>query len=325
MKTIDKILIILFLLSGITVYSQDPHFTQFYANPLYLNPAFAGSAMCPRMVLNYRNQWPAIPGTYVTYNASYDQYINKISGGVGILANYDEAGLKTINTSMVSGIYSFSTPLNRYVSLKAGFEVSVFQVKLDWSKLTFGDEIDPKYGFIYNTQNPIPPTLKRTVPDFSSGILIYSDDFYGGVAVDHLATPDIGFESLCPLPRRLTVHVGGVIDMEHHRRKRIDDPMISPNIVYMRQQDFEQINFGMYYNKFPMVGGLWFRKDSKHNDALIALIGIYSGSVKIGYSYDFTVSKLTNVSGGAHEISCIYMFDCAPKKIRVRPIMCPVF
>ncbi|MFT5922039.1 MAG: hypothetical protein ACI8TS_001371, partial [Flavobacteriales bacterium] len=38
--------------------AQDPEFTQFYANPLYLNPAFAGTARCPRLVMNYRNQWP---------------------------------------------------------------------------------------------------------------------------------------------------------------------------------------------------------------------------------------------------------------------------
>ena len=44
-------------------YAQDPEFTQFYANPLYLNPAFAGTGRCPRIIMNYRNQWPAISGT----------------------------------------------------------------------------------------------------------------------------------------------------------------------------------------------------------------------------------------------------------------------
>ncbi|MCG8577246.1 MAG: type IX secretion system membrane protein PorP/SprF, partial [Flavobacteriales bacterium] len=53
------------LISG-TSWSQDPEFTQFYANPIYLNPAFAGSHGCPRLNLNHRNQWPSISGAFVT-------------------------------------------------------------------------------------------------------------------------------------------------------------------------------------------------------------------------------------------------------------------
>ncbi|MDG1036239.1 MAG: type IX secretion system membrane protein PorP/SprF, partial [Crocinitomicaceae bacterium] len=40
--------------------AQDPQFTQFYANPIYLNPAFAGSNVCPRFSMNYRNEWPSL-------------------------------------------------------------------------------------------------------------------------------------------------------------------------------------------------------------------------------------------------------------------------
>jgi len=73
----------LILLSGRGLFAQDPIFSQFYANPLYLNPAMAGSSVCPRLIFNYRNQWPAISGTYITYNASYDQYVDNISGVSG--------------------------------------------------------------------------------------------------------------------------------------------------------------------------------------------------------------------------------------------------
>ena len=85
--------LILSIISGTMLKAQDPHFSQYYANPLYLNPAFAGTAVCPRMILNYRNQWPSISGNYVTYNASYDQHIDAINGGIGILVTTDTAGL----------------------------------------------------------------------------------------------------------------------------------------------------------------------------------------------------------------------------------------
>ena len=59
----------LFILTiGLTtgVFAQDPQFSQFYAAPLYLNPAFAGSSELARVGINYRNQWPAMPGNFVT-------------------------------------------------------------------------------------------------------------------------------------------------------------------------------------------------------------------------------------------------------------------
>ena len=89
-----KKLVILFALISLseTVLAQDPTFTQFYANPLYLNPAFAGSHGCPRFALNYRNEWPNLSGNYVTYSASYDQYFKNISGGFGVLALHDQQG-----------------------------------------------------------------------------------------------------------------------------------------------------------------------------------------------------------------------------------------
>ena len=325
MKHLYKIILAIIFYQVSIVHAQDPHFSQFYANPLYLNPAFAGTAICPRLIMNYRNQWPAIPGTYVTYNASYDQYVGNLSGGLGIIANTDNAGEGTLKTTTISGIYAYNLTLSKKVSLKAGFQASYFQIHLDWDKLNFGDQIHPRYGFINETKEVRPPTLTKSTADFSAGLLLYSERLFGGVAVHHLTQPTQGFLSVSNLPMRLTLHAGGVIDLEHHRRRRLEDPYISPNILYMKQQDFEQINYGMYFNKYPFVGGLWFRQDFRNADAFIALVGIQTGVVKVGYSYDVTVSKLSSASGGSHEISFAWQFPCHNKIKRPRPIVCPVF
>jgi hypothetical protein len=83
-----KLKYLVIILIGLTckneVFGQDPTFTQFYANPLYLNPAFAGTNRCARFGLNYRNEWPRLSANYVTYSASYDQYFKNISGGFGV-------------------------------------------------------------------------------------------------------------------------------------------------------------------------------------------------------------------------------------------------
>jgi type IX secretion system PorP/SprF family membrane protein len=306
---------------GITnLFAQDPEFTQFYANPLYLNPAFAGSVRCPRLVMNYRHEWPSIAGTYLTTSASYDQYVNSLHGGIGVLVMNDRAGEGTITTNNASLIYSYHLAVSRTFSIIAGFQGTFTQKKLDFSKLTFGDMIDPRYGFYYTTKENIPDNASPIYADFSAGLLAYSNRFYGGLVVNHLAEPNETFYSngSSPLPRKITGHVGMSIPLDR-------ESSISPNILYQQQQDFRQINLGMYMNRGPLVFGLWVRGSNRNADSFIALVGLQQGLIRFGYSYDITVYKLALVSGGSHEISLSLQFPCKPKKKKFRTISCPSF
>jgi type IX secretion system PorP/SprF family membrane protein len=316
---------IFFIFIG-NLHSQDIHFSQYYANPLYLNPAFAGTAVCPRFIMNYRNQWPSIAGQYVSYSASYDQHIEKLSGGIGILFNSDNAGEGTLKTNIFSAMYSYKMQVSRYVSIKLAFQGSYFQKMLDWTKLTFNDMVNPKYGFVYDTHEKQPGSLKVSAVDFSAGILGYGENFYAGFAVHHLTEPNEAFFGISKLPRKYTAHIGGIINLAHSgKRRRIEDPYLSPNILFMKQQGFKELNYGLYFNKYPLVGGIWFRQGFGNPDAFIALLGFQTAVFKIGYSYDVTVSKLSNATGGSHEVSMGFQFDCKPKKKRVRAINCPSF
>lgn len=304
--------------------AQDPEFTQFYANPLYLNPAFAGTARCPRLTMNYRNQWPALSGTFVTTSASYDQHVETVQGGLGLLVTNDRAG-RTLNTTTVSGIYSYQQPISRTFSLKAGFQATYFQKSVDWDQLQFGDQIDPRRGFIYETQDvPRGGTINNV--DFSAGLLGFSEKFFAGVAVHHLNEPN---ESLVVgtsrLPMKFTAHAGAVIPID--RRSRYSESSISPNVLYRRQGEFQQLNLGLYVNKGPIVGGVWYRALfwQDYRDAFIVLVGIQTDVIRFGYSYDVTVSELTPATGGSHEVSMQIQFDCRPKRRKFRTISCPSF
>jgi type IX secretion system PorP/SprF family membrane protein len=159
-------------------YSQDPHFSQFYANPLYLNPAMAGSMVCPRLILNFRNQWPSIEGTYVTYSASYDQHIDVLNGGIGVIVNTDRQGAGILNTTQVSGIYSYKLDISDRFSIKTALQATYFQRGLEWEKLRFPDQLDPKYGFVYNSNEQYPDELVKKFADFSAGIVGYGERLY---------------------------------------------------------------------------------------------------------------------------------------------------
>jgi type IX secretion system PorP/SprF family membrane protein len=125
-----KLLILIFVGFSGTVLAQDPEFTQFYANPLYLNPAFAGSTRCPRISLNYRNQWPALSGTFVTYSASYDQYVDVLGGGIGLLVLNDKAGEGTLTTSNISAVYAYQLNVTRDFPFDSEWRERMFRKKL---------------------------------------------------------------------------------------------------------------------------------------------------------------------------------------------------
>ncbi|MCC6839302.1 MAG: type IX secretion system membrane protein PorP/SprF [Flavobacteriales bacterium] len=309
------------LLGTTSAFGQDPQFTQFYANPLYLNPAFAGTARCPRVALNYRNQWPALTGTFVTTSASYDQDVRGIMGGLGLLVTSDQAGKGTLNTTTVSGIYSYTQAVSRKFSIKAGFQATYFQKSLDWNKLTFGDQIDPRRGFIYAT-NDVPRGGSVGNADFSAGILGYTDIFFVGFAAHHLTEPN---ESLIvgtsKMPMKLTAHGGAAIPLGMRGKYGEAKTKLSPNILYQQQAAFRQLNLGMYVDHGPIMAGVWYRS----RDAFIALIGFHTEHLKFGYSYDVTTSKLTTATAGSHEISLTLQFDCKKKRRRVRTVPCPTF
>lgn len=333
--SMKKILLgLIFLLFALNVQAQDPQFSQFYAAPLYLNPALAGSAHCPRVTLNYRNQWPALNNAFVTYAASYDQNIDALSGGIGVILLRDKAGEGTVNTTTASFIYAYQATISRKASIRAALKVTYVQKSLDWDKLSFGDMIDPRYGFVYQTLEQQPGALTKSFADFSAGIAAYSDLIYGGIAIDHLTQPDEAFivSGSSELPMKVTAHFGAMIPIGYYspRMNKDEGTFISPNIIYQQQGGFNQINLGAYFTKMSFVGGLWYRgsfgtTDFLSSDSFIALVGISKGMFKIGYSYDITVSQLSNASGGAHEVSLGLQFQCKPKKKRFRPISCPTF
>ncbi|MBE2246093.1 MAG: type IX secretion system membrane protein PorP/SprF [Candidatus Competibacteraceae bacterium] len=301
------------------VYSQDPQFTQFYANPLYLNPAFAGSIRCPRVALNTRIQWSGISGNYRTYAASYDMHIDPIQGGIGIRMYRDEAGQATITSHNVAVMYSYMLKLSRKVSMRFGAEVGFMQRSLDTRNLTFGDMIDDRYGFIYATQEVFDNDNKFMF-DMGAGVIAYSDMFYGGVSFHHITQPNEGFLGNSKLPFKFTAHFGAMIPI-NSKKKYSSDAFISPNVLFQLQQSFYQVNVGLYAGKGPFVGGIWYRS----NDSFIALVGIQKGIFRIGYSYDITISRLTNATAGSHEVSLGLQFGCRQPRKKFRTVKCPSF
>ncbi len=332
-RTIQTLTVLAFLGMALASRGQsvpDPHFSQFYASHLYLNPALAGSNVCPRIDLSYRNQWPSLPDNFVTYSASFDMHIPKISGGVGVYFVGDNAG-ELLTTNIISAMYSFRLQVGNWTYINFGLQASYILTKLRWENLVFGDMIDPGLGVVNPTSEVPPDNTGIAYPDFAAGIAFsHKGNIYGGVAVHHLTEPANGFydASASNLSMRITAHGGLFFDLTGSvvEDENYGSFAISPNFMYMQQGMFHQLNVGIYVNKRPFVAGAWFRHNFENADAIVPMIGLEWRGLKVGYSYDITLSQLKNTTGGAHEVSLGWQFNCLDqKRRRIRAINCPRF
>ncbi|MEY2962773.1 MAG: hypothetical protein RL754_34 [Bacteroidota bacterium] len=306
--------------------AQDAHFSQYYANPIYLNPAFAGLDRCPTVHSNYRNQYPQL-GVYQTYSASYDQYVDKLNGGVALMAMKDDAGNGALNLTEVSGVYSYHLEVNRHFTLLSGFQATYRQRSVNWNEFTFPDMIDPFYGFVLPTQERTPDNQFNNHLDLSFGMLGFTDRWYIGVVGHHLTEPNEAFLSESRLPLKLTAHAGANIPIGRKRLHNSLQSYVVPNVVYQTQGPASQLTAGVSFARGPLAGGLALRQGSFNPDAVIFILGITPPDLPwtFGYSYDYTISDLTNVLGGAHEVSLGYKFPCRSRASKLKPLKCPKF
>src|SRR5690349_3371118 len=196
-----------FLLTAGNVSAQDPQFSQFYAAPLYLNPAFAGSTNQGRFGVNYRNQWPAIDANFTTLSAFVDLFLEDKNSGVGLLLTRDYVNLVGVQNISMAAQYSYDLSIVEGLSFRPGFELGVTNRSINFGKLVFGDQLDPNTGTI---SGPTLETLRgsnRFFPDVSAGGLFYTSFAWLGYSAHHLTTPNISLSGeVSNLPIRHSIH-----------------------------------------------------------------------------------------------------------------------
>ena len=319
------------LLLSAAAQGQDIGFSQFYANPLYHNPAFAGSAVAPRISLTYRAQWPGLVSAFTTVSASYDQYFPDLHGGLGFILLTDRQGDHgALTTSMFGAMYSFRFQLSRDIYMSAALQASIVNMHLNWNEyLRFPDQINAIMGHAYETTATPPAHRSQWSADFSTGILVSGSKWYAGLAAAHLTQPNQAFYSEDRVPMKFTIHGGGLINVAEESRRQsslgLGTPIISPNIVYQLQQGFHYFNYGLYLDWQPFLVGVWFRHGIENPDAFIFQMGFQHDHFRVGYSYDVTVSQLANATAGAHELTLGILLPVPEQKKKVKAIRCPSF
>ena len=346
MRKIFACLCVLILITCTKVSAQDPQFSQFYAAPLYLNPAFSGSTEYTRIGLNYRNQWPSIDASFTTTSIYADHYLEDINSGVGFLMSYDKEGLAGLRSFSVGLQYAYQLRLKEWLTFRPGVQVAYYNRSVNFSKLIFGNQIDPNTGVVDPTiSETFDSDLKKGFIDLSFGGLFFTKNAWLGLATHHVNTPNQSIEgSTDELPLKLSLHGGykilfanGVMGEGMYSRPR--ERSLTPTFQYKAQGEFDQMDLGMYLTLEPIIIGLWYRglpfkkfEGFNNNESVVLLVGFTKKAkddiLNIGYSYDFTISELGGGSGGAHEFSISYAWSTRdPRKPpkHVMQIPCPDF
>ena len=335
------------LLSTVNCFSQDPQYSQFYAAPLYLNPALTGTISYGRIAANARNQWKKNVNRFDSRAFSADFTISKYNIGVGALITRDYAGYdaiydlpgigpanKGLRQTNVGLLGSYFIPIDRHWYTRAGMHFSYTFRNYTFDDLLFGDMLSTDGN--NKPQSSVESAGDETIRyfDLNAGGFLYSNfvsstnywpiNYWLGLSLHHLTRPDQSFiEGKSPLPIKTSVQAGAKIPVGNLIMKNKYETSISPAIMYKRQGKFDQLDLGTYFYFSPLIIGAWYRglpgldaKPGLNSESFIVLVGFrkaklygFDNVLQIGFSYDVPLSQLGSSTTGSKEISIIYEYE----------------
>lgn len=312
--------------------AQDPQFSQWLAAPQYLDPAFIGNTARHRVVLNHRVQWPGIQPGFVTSAFSYDHRLPGTIHGLGMYVMHDKAGQHGLYSTLLGAGYAHGLRIDRNKVIRFGLRLGYTMRGVDPSGFLFADQIVRE-----GAARTIEPNLveRITYVDFASGVLYHTDQFWAGVSVNHLNRPDqsLFMEQQTRLAMRVSMHGGYRFPLDELPPDRSLTRMTLA-MHYKAQAKWDQLDLGGYIDHKRLTAGIWYRglpfkayaPGYDNSEAVILLVGFETESqLRVGYSYDITVSRMTMRSGGAHEISLTYEWPRKHKTRRLSVVPCPKF
>jgi len=326
LRTILTCILLTTCLTGIA--QVDPHFSQYFIQPMNLNPALTG----------------AIEGDYRVSAVWRNQYENTFStkgiSGEAVTGKNLNIGVNLLNQSSSDGSYNYT---NAYLSLAytgirfsnhyfvMGMQAGFLNRRFNAAKLQFGDQWVSGVGFEHsNTTSEV--LARSSVFDIDAGAgIVYYDatpdkkiNLFGGFSAFHISQPKdpfvAGNTEKQTLPIRYSVHAGARIIINEYFN-------IVPNILYMRQGNNEEKMAGAYLQvNASEKTDLMFGANVRFNDAIAPFAGVYYKGLTIGMSYDtgFSSKDALNINRNSLEISVSYTW-WRKKTMETKPFYCPRF
>ena len=341
---------------GTGAFAQDPHFSQYNASPLNVNPAMTGLFNGNyRITAIYRGQWNSILSNdqpqgiplFRTFSASFDMRVpipvSKFDAfGWGLVVMNDAAGASEFKTTQVNLSLAYMKALDRQGKhyLTAGFQAGAALRSINYAQLRFGNQFDPSIGD-FNPNLPNQETLgddNFVFFDLGAGIFWYSfpkkrTNYWAGVALSHINRPDQSFYE--NRDAKLYMKITGTGGLQVPLGNQLD---LLPSFLILSQGPAFETQVGMFLkllfeaneplgNAFYI--GPWYRivrgeEKGIASDALILQTRFDFASFSLGFAYDLNFSELTPATNaqGSYEVSLVHI-GAFKQKSKVK--YCPRF
>ena len=317
-KQITTTIFLIVCTLSVAMAQQDAQYTQFMFNKLPQNAAYTGSREGLSVRALYRDQWSAkkgnaIEGAPKTTTFSIHSPLKKQAFALGFFFVNDRIGLEQKN--QFDATYAYRLSLGKKVKLSLGINAGLLWYKLNSSEAVLVNPDDNKYR----------KNVSRMLADVGAGLYIYHPNFYFGASVPNFIKGKLSNkgddESKATRTAHIVIMAGGLIPIGKHFK-------IRPQVQYcylasVTQKVPHTFDFNvslLIYDKVNIGGQYHTTFGNKNNeikltnpDSFDFMLEVWpTKQFMIGYSYDYTLSKLSSLNSGSHEV--IIGYDLTPKK-----------
>ena len=325
-----------FLVIANSAKAQDIHFSEFWATPMFSNPALTGHFEGTyRFNSIIRNQWSSVSSEpFQTFGGGIDMNapFNLKPLGVGLFITTDNAGLSALTTTEVQGMIAGRFKLGNWENIKLhlGAKGGIIQQSIDYSKLNFGDQFNGIRFDPTSISGDLTNGGARTmVLNFGAGSFlerrINERRRIGmGYSLYNINQTDLSYSK--SFESRVAMR-HNVLFLASLQMLAKWDFMPSAQLNVQGKQNELVLGgaFRYHLNTSPMNPqavrlGAWTRA----GDAINIALGFELNNLYIGGSYDINYSTLEPASnyGGAWEASVIYIIPTVREKVK-RLRQCP--
>jgi len=292
---------ILLLLVRSSFAQQDPMYTQYNFNTQTINPAYAGTWDNIGFLVLGRHQWSGMNGAPKTYTFSLQTPTRNRNVALGLNIVSDKIGLE--KRLLFSADYSYRLQLNEETYLRLGLKGGVTNYMNNLTEYTGypGDTPDPVF---------LGDVDIRFMPNFGIGAFLYSENYYVGFSVPKIIQNDFKENynnySAWSEMRHLFLNAGYVFDLSEQVKFK---PTFLTKATWGAPVEVDLTA------NFLLGDKVWLGAMYRTGDSFGFIAQwIFDNKLRVGYSVDFTTTRLQHFHNGTHEVMVSYELPLARRR-----------